>query len=118
MDAAGGRGCAGDYGARRLSMNRMRRVLGLLGFAIAVAAAAPGCFVEARGHARYSGGAVATYEAPPPPREEQVEMRPGYVWIQGRWDWRGGQWVWVDGRWEAQRSGYEWQQGSWIQSDN
>jgi WXXGXW repeat (2 copies) len=73
--------------------------------------------VQAHGPARYGGGAVATYDAPPAPREERVEMRPGYVWIQGRWDWQGGQWVWMDGRWEAQRSGYQWQQGSWVQGD-
>ena len=30
--------------------------------------------------------------APPPPREERFDAKPGHVWVRGRWDWRGGNW--------------------------
>ena len=46
--------------------------------------------------------------APPAP---VVEYRsyppgPGYVWIDGYWDWSGYEWQWVGGRWVQQQQGY------------
>lgn len=96
-------------------MNR-GRLLSALGLAITIGATAPGCLVTAQG--RMSGGAVVAYDAPPPPREEPVEMRPGYVWIHGRWDWQGGQWQWMSGHWERERAGYAWREGTWVQQGN
>ncbi len=34
--------------------------------------------------------------APPPPRYGVVGVAPGpgYVWVDGFWDWRGGNWAW------------------------
>jgi len=51
--------------------------------------------------------------APPPPREERWEPRPGSVWIRGRWDWRDGGWTWRDGRFEPERERERWQDGRW-----
>lgn len=97
-------------------MNRTGRLLSALGFAVAIAAAGSACVVTA--HGRMSGGAVVAYDAPPPPRDEVIESRAGYVWIHGRWNWSGGQWVWMDGHWERERAGYQWQEGRWEQRGN
>jgi hypothetical protein len=53
------------------------------------------------------------YQEPPPPQAEVVSVRPGHVWIKGRWDWRGSQWVWIGGHWERERSGQYWSEGRW-----
>jgi hypothetical protein len=52
-------------------------------------------------------------EAPPPPREENMAPKPGFVWIVGRWDWRAGRWEWVPGHWERERAGKRWNTGRW-----
>jgi len=46
------------------------------------------------------GGAFVAY-GPPPPRYGVVGVAPGpgYVWTDGFWDMRGGNWTWVGGRW-------------------
>ena len=38
---------------------------------------------------------------PPAPRYGSVGVAPGpgFVWIEGFWDLRGGAWVWAPGRW-------------------
>ncbi|HEX4417229.1 MAG TPA: IPT/TIG domain-containing protein [Kofleriaceae bacterium] len=51
-------------------------------------------------------------EAPPPLREERQAARAGFVWIAGRWDWRG-KWEWIDGHWERERAGKRWNPGHW-----
>jgi hypothetical protein len=28
---------------------------------------------------------------------ENYDPVPGYVWIQGNWNWNGGEWIWVSG---------------------
>ena len=63
------------------------------------------CMVRGRGTVGVQTESAVVYEEPPPPRAE-VEIttaRPGYVFVRGRWDWRGGQWVWVNGHWERER---------------
>lgn len=57
-------------------------------------------------------------DAPPPPREERFQPRPGFVWVRGRWDWRDGQWVWLDGHWERERARQRWIDGRWEQRGN
>lgn len=92
-------------------MNR-KTLLGL-GF---VAALAGGCAVHGSGGAYVSGPSVAVVEvdsAPPPPRHVQYETRPGFIFIEGRWNWSGGQWVWVDGYYERERAGYVYAPGRW-----
>jgi len=67
---------------------------------------------------------------PPAPRYAVVGVAPGvgYVWTDGYWDRRGGNWAWVDGRWarpphrgaawvpgrwDEGRRGYEFHRGHW-----
>lgn len=91
-------------------MNR-KTLLGL-GF---VAALAGGCMVHGSGGA-YVSAPVAVVEVesePPPPRVVHYEARPGFIWIEGRWNWRGGQWVWADGYYERERAGYVYAPGRW-----
>ncbi|MBS1119903.1 MAG: regulator of chromosome condensation [Deltaproteobacteria bacterium] len=56
---------------------------------------------------------VDVYAAPPAAKDEPVEARPGYVFLQGRWSWQHGQWVWAPGYWERERAGYAWTPGRW-----
>ena len=89
----------------------LRRILSAFVLATTVAAIAPACVVS--GTARMRG--TVAYSQPPPPQEEAVEYRSGYVWIHGRWDYQGDQWVWVNGRWEQERQGYQYSEGQWVQ---
>jgi hypothetical protein len=56
---------------------------------------------------------------PPPPR---VEVRPALpyaeaVWIDGHWDYRGGNWVWAQGYWERRPfPGAVWVPGHWRET--
>jgi hypothetical protein len=47
------------------------------------------------------GAYYARYGPPPAPRYGIVGVAPGsgYVWTEGYWDQRGGNWSWVGGRW-------------------
>jgi hypothetical protein len=83
----------------------------LLGAAFLVLVLAAGCVGEGRGS--YRATYVATYSDPPPPRYVEIYERPGYVWIDGRWDWTGSQWVWADGYYVRERPGYVYSQGNW-----
>ncbi|HWM87340.1 MAG TPA: hypothetical protein VNO33_15920, partial [Kofleriaceae bacterium] len=75
------------------------------------------CVVRAR--ARVTAEPVyVVEEAPPPPREERITVRPGYVWIRGRWERRGGEWEWRAGAWQRERRGYVWQPGHWERRGN
>jgi hypothetical protein len=55
--------------------------------------------------------------APPAPREERWDARPGFVWVKGRWDWRNGEWTWLNGHFERQRARQMWTEGSWQMRD-
>jgi hypothetical protein len=55
-------------------------------------------------------------EAPPQPHTERPNARPGFVFIYGRWDWRGGKWEWVDGGYEPERTGKRFRDGRWEKS--
>src|SRR5262245_29550957 len=56
---------------------------------------------------------VEVEEEPPPPRRVVVETRPGFIFIEGRWEHRHGRWVWRDGYWEREHRGYVWVPGRW-----
>jgi hypothetical protein len=76
-------------------------------------------------------GYIAVRSAPPPPQVHGVvgyAPGPGYVWVDGFWDWRGGNWHWVRGywtrppraraiwvapRWEPYGRGYRFHRGYW-----
>lgn len=74
-----------------------------------------------------SEDAYLVAEAPPPPREEIVVARPGFIWIHGHWNHAGGHWLWrpgyyervrpnmvyVEGRWERRGRGHVWIDGGW-----
>jgi hypothetical protein len=79
-----------------------------------LAGAAAGCVVRTRGSVQVAPVAVVEVEeAPPPPRAVVIESRPGFVYVEGRWAYRGGRYVWLDGRWERERPGRRWVQGRW-----
>jgi hypothetical protein len=92
---------------------KVRNVLGSFAFAVL----AGGCVVS--GSARVHPVAVVEVESePPPPRYEEVVVRPGFVYIQGRWNWEGGRWVWMGGRYERERVGYMYAPGRWEMRGN
>lgn len=74
----------------------------ILALALLAMTGSAGCLVH--------GHAYAT-TAPPPPRYVEVEYRPGYVWVDGRWVWGAGGWYWQDGYWVGERHGYYWVNG-------
>jgi hypothetical protein len=95
-----------------------KNILASLGFAALVALPSMGCVVHGRasGGAYVSGPTVTVVEVeqePPPPRHEVVVVRPGFVWISGRWTWSGGRYVWADGYYERERAGYIYAPGRW-----
>jgi hypothetical protein len=58
---------------------------------------------------------------PPPPRVEvrTVAPYPEAVWIDGHWDYRGGNWVWLQGHWErGPFPGATWIPGHWRETPN
>jgi hypothetical protein len=60
-----------------------------------------------------ASGDLVVDEEPPAPRVETVEVRPGYVHIEGHWYRRGGRWEWQEGRYERERTGHHWVAGHW-----
>jgi hypothetical protein len=60
---------------------------------------------------------IGPVAAPPSLREERWESRRGFVWVRGRWDWRGGEWAWVPGHYERERAGYIYREPRWEQRD-
>jgi hypothetical protein len=79
------------------------KVLRNLLVAVALQAGASACVVHSSRPVR----------EPPAPRVERYSVRPGYVWVEGRWLWRDEAWQWQPGHWTRARSGYAYQQGRW-----
>jgi len=56
--------------------------------------------------------------APPPPPSQTVVVAapgPGYLWVDGEWEWSGSGWVWIGGRWMLPPSpGVVWIRGTWY----
>lgn len=68
-----------------------------------------------------SPGPVIVTVAPPPIRIEHRPRRPGhgFVWIDGYWLYRGGQYVWVSGRWDRVPHGHRvWVAPRWEHRGN
>ena len=100
-------------------MTRSRHLLVALGLVIGSGLAASGCVVRGSGSAHVGVSTTpVVYQEPPAPQVESVIQRPGYVWVKGRWDWRGNQWVWIGGHWERERRGYQWAEGRWERRGN
>lgn len=95
----------------------MRNTLGSL---LLAALMLPACMVHGSGHAHVSGpvAVVEVEEEPPPPRTVVVETRPGFIWIEGRYERRGRSWHWHDGHYERERSGHVYTQGRWERRNN
>src|SRR5215831_14905376 len=70
-----------------------------------------------------AGGYSAHYVAvgpPPPPAYGVVGVAPGpgYVWVDGFWDLRGGRWMWSRGYWvRPPRRGAIWVAPAWRPYD-
>jgi hypothetical protein len=60
-------------------------------------------------------GEVVVETAPPPPPREVIPAapQPGYVWIEGHWQWNGVRYVWVGGYYVAPRVGFAWVPHRW-----
>ena len=59
---------------------------------------------------------IVIREAPPPPRDEPVpQVRRGYVWAPGHWEWRHNKHVWVAGHQVRARRGQHWQADQWVE---
>jgi hypothetical protein len=71
-----------------------------------------------RAEATVSGGVWVEVAPPPPKRAQPPAPRRGFVWVEGRWAWDGGQWQWHEGRWERERSGHVWVPGRWERQGN
>src|SRR5258705_4661087 len=85
---------------------------------LVLALALPACVVSGRGSLAVEATTPVVYQEPPPPQAEVFSVRPGHIWIKGRWDWRQGQWVWVNGHYERERSGQYWAEGRWDNRGN
>lgn len=92
--------------------------LGSLILVGALAAGSVGCVVRAHGRVAVPVAYVEVQEEPPPPRVWVTEVRPGYVFVQGRWVWHNGRWDWRDGYWERQRANHVWVDGRWERRGN
>ena len=98
-------------------MTKLTR-FGLLTLVLAtLASAGTGCVVRGSGHLRIAGPVVVV-EEPPPPRVVVVTLRPGFIFIEGRWTRRGNQWHWQDGHWQRERAGHIWVAGRWERRGN
>jgi len=53
-------------------------------------------------------------DAPPAPREEVVETRPGFIYIHGHWLRDEGRWNWSAGHYERERAGHTYVEGRWA----
>jgi hypothetical protein len=89
-----------------MHMTRPTTVL-LLGAVLLGLPMMSGCVIRGR-------GAVVVDAEPPPPRYVEVSYRPGYLWVDGYWAYRGSRWVWADGYYVRERPGYYYAQGSWT----
>jgi hypothetical protein len=77
--------------------------------AIAPASVVTGCYVDT---------GYFAYTSPPPPRYEVYAYRPGYVWTNGWWVRSSGRWVWHGGRYVSARPGYTYVQPRWEHHGN
>ncbi|KAB2906910.1 MAG: hypothetical protein F9K40_05730 [Kofleriaceae bacterium] len=77
-----------------------------------LAFAAPGCATHGR------GALYVTNAQPPPPRYVDAPYRPGYTYIQGRWEHYDNGWTWRDGYYVRQRPDQVYIQGRWYSDGN
>jgi hypothetical protein len=90
----------------------LKHTLGSLALAVSLYGAS-GCVATVHGQVDAPVAVVEVQDEPPAPRVETLEVRPGFVFISGRWVNRGGRWDWRPGYYERERVGYAWEQGRW-----
>jgi hypothetical protein len=59
---------------------------------------------------------VIVHEAPPPVVVEHAAISPGpgYVWVQGHYEWAGNRWIWMSGAWMyPPQPNARWVNGNW-----
>ena len=88
------------------------RSMSKLALVAALAGSATGCTLTAQGHMRMPYVYVEEAPPPPPPRQT-VEVRAGYLWIDGYQRWDGHRYQWQDGHYERERAGSVWYPGRW-----
>ena len=93
------------FGRKLISQSTLAAVLACSGMALG-----SGCIADGQ----YRGSMVVRSQ-PPPQRVIVAESRPGYVWVDGRWNWDDSstEWVWYDGYYEPERVGYDYEGGRW-----
>ena len=67
--------------------------------------------------APFTASAAALIVAAPPAPIVEVRSpppHPGWVWMDGYWNWAGGRHVWIRGRWVAPHPGYHWVGHHWV----
>jgi hypothetical protein len=74
----------------------------------------------------YDSAGISVAVGPPPLRVDAriAAPGPGYLWVDGYWDWGHGDWVWVPGAWARApharatwvRPGYHQRHGRWYYS--
>jgi len=101
-----------------LKEDAMKNTLASLLLATALVGGDAGCVVRAHAVVPEPVAVVEVEEEPPPPRAVVVESRPGFIFIEGRWNRQGGRWVWLDGHYERERVGYVWAPGRWERRGN
>ena len=79
------------------------------------APAAPGPRV--RDHRAQPAPAAYPTTPPPAPRYTRPAPRNGYVWVRGRYDWKG-RWVWTAGHWQRAKAQHTWTPGHWEKRGN
>lgn len=84
--------------------------------AVALALATSACVVEP---ARVGVRAGFVLAAPPAVivEERGVAPGPGFVWMDGYWNWVGDRHVWVRGHWVEGRRGYVWVPHRWVHGE-
>jgi WXXGXW repeat (2 copies) len=65
-----------------------------------------------------AAGIYVTVEPPAPRHEVVPDLRPGYVWAPGYWQWKNKKHVWVNGHKVRERKGYAWNAPRWEQDGN
>jgi len=96
-----------DLGMRNL-ISRL-----VLGAALVGSMSAAGCYATASTRPAHVYVATEVRTAPPRPRVVRVRARPGYVYVQGRWEYDGYDWRWREGYYVRERPGYVYNQGRW-----
>jgi hypothetical protein len=96
---------AARRGTPRAPRRRMKRMIALVAL---VASLSTGCVVGRHGH--------FSVVAPPLLLAAAIaaSARPGYVWVEGHWDWYDDHWVWSEGYWVNEEPGSLWVQGVWL----